>query len=409
MGLDTFNARTALLIGVAAIYAAMFLFMDGLRFEPRLDEEHFWKTTEEHFVGSFPPSLDSLRSYPEIITPLSYIIWGQLDRLTSEGIFAGRILNLLFSVSMVTLLAYSRRPSSLAGPLAAVGLLLYPYFIALSTHLYTDTIAAFFALFALHAHARGWLLSSIVLFALAISTRQYLIQIPAAIVLWEAWRIFQGEPRRRELASAIAASATLLGWIFFWGGLAPQAGMAAWIPQYPSPMFDVFWFKLEYGNYFLVCVGIYFVIPEMLLFRRWPSPQLFRSRSFMLCVLGTACLFLLAPPFLSTGFPGGAFGRFTRWMLPGAVGDIARIVLYYSLALLTALRFFRKIDLGFWIVSIACIMAMKSQIPWEKYIFPTLTALWYLRSRPGLLLADLQVPEARTRVFIPKTQRPVKT
>ena len=80
-----------MLAGLATVYIVVLLLMDGFRFETRLDEIHFWKTTESHFVGPFPPSADSLRSYPEIITPLSYIIWGQLHRLTSDGIFAGRV------------------------------------------------------------------------------------------------------------------------------------------------------------------------------------------------------------------------------------------------------------------------------------------------------------------------------
>ena len=69
-------------------------------------------------------------------------------------------------------------------------------------------------------------------------------------------------------------------------------------------------------------------------------------------------------------------------------------ILFYALALLTALRFFRKIDLGFCIVLVSFVMATKSQIPWEKYTFPTLIVLWYLRSRPGLLLPDRQMPES---------------
>ena len=205
--------------------------------------------------------------------------------------------------------------------------------------------------------------------------------------------MLQGEPRRRELATAIVSTTTLFGWILLWGGLAPQAGIGVWTDQYPSPMFHPLEFIVEYGNYFLVCVGVYFVVPEMLLFRRWPSPQLFGSRSFMLCAIGIACLFALAPPFLSEGIPGGVFGRSARFLLPGTLGDFARIALFYALALLTALRFYRKIDLGFWVVSIAFVMAMKSQIPWEKYTFPTLAVLWYLRSRSGLLLPDPQMPE----------------
>lgn len=145
---------------------------------------------------------------------------------------------------------------------------------------------------------------------------------------------------------------------------------------------------LVYGNYFLVCLGVYFVLPEMVLFRRWPSRELLRSRSLLVCAVVVGCLFALEPPFLTEGFPGGLFGRATRTLLPGTLGDYARITLYFALALLTVLRIFRRIDLGFCVVAVSFVMAMKSQIPWEKYIFPTLVALWYLRSRPGLLSKD---------------------
>jgi hypothetical protein len=385
MNMDPSRQRLVFLAGIAAIYVGTFVFVDGLRFEPRLDETHFWKTTESHFVVPFPPSVETLRDYPEIITPLSYIIWGQLERLTSDGIFAGRVLNLFCSVALAGLLARSRRPTELTGPLAALGLLLYPYYLGLSTHLYTDTLAAFFMVYGLHAHARGWLVASVVMFGLAISTRQYLVQIPAALVLWESWRSLHGEKRGRELAAAVASSATLFGWILFWGGLAPNAGIGVWTPQYPSPMFEPFEFILEYGNYFLVTVGIYFVVPEMILFRGTPVRRLFRSPGTRRCAIGLACLFLLAPPLLSDGFPGGLFGRFARTLLQGTIGDYARVVLFYGIALLTVLRFARRIDLGFCVVLVSFVMAMKSQIPWEKYTFPTLAALWYLRSRPGLL------------------------
>jgi hypothetical protein len=238
------------------------------------------------------------------------------------------------------------------------------------------------------------MLASVLLFALAISTRQYVIQIPAAVAIWEGWRLLQGESRKWQLAAAVVSSATLFGWILFWGGLAPTVGIGVWTHQYPSPMFHVLQFMLEYGNYFLVVIGIYFVLPEMLLFRRWPRSALFRSRRMLLCVVGVGCLFLMDPPFLSAGFPGGVFGRTMRWLLPGALGEAVRISVFYLLALMTVLRFSHRIDLGLLIVLLAFVMAMKSQIGWEKYALPALTALWYLRSRPGLLLPDAWAPES---------------
>ena len=380
---DAATARTALLVGILLLYGGVLVYAEGLRFEPRLDEKHFWETTESHFVGPFPPSLETLRSYPEIITPLSYVVWGQLHRLTDDGVLAGRMLNLWLSVAMVALIAISRRPEETSGPLAAAGLIAFPYFFPLSTHLYTDTIAVFFMLFGLHAYLRGRLVLSVVLFALAISTRQYLIQIPAALAAFEAWRFVGGERRLPELAAAVAAMASVLVWIALWGGLAPQAGVDAWTRQYPSPMFQPLDFIVGYGTYFLVGIGVYYVLPEMVLFRRWPDLAVVRTRGFAACAVGMAVLFAIDPPLPTADLPGGIFGRLARFVLPDGF-EALRLLLFYGLALGTALRFMRRLDLPFFVVLVAGALSMKSQIPWEKYYFPTLAALWYLRSRPEL-------------------------
>ena len=64
---------------ILVAYGTVLAYTGGLSFlsfEPQKDEIHFWKTTEDYFLTSFPPSAETLRSYPELITPLSYIIWG---------------------------------------------------------------------------------------------------------------------------------------------------------------------------------------------------------------------------------------------------------------------------------------------------------------------------------------------
>jgi hypothetical protein len=43
-------------------------------------------------------------------------------------------------------------------------------------------------------------------------------------------------------------------------------------------------------------------------------------------------------------------------------------------------RFAGRIDAGFWLVSAVFLLAMKQQLPWEKYLFPTLAVLWTLVS-----------------------------
>ena len=381
MQLNTARRQALLLIAILAAYGLVLGLTRGLSFEPKKDEIHFWETTEAYFVAPFPPSAETLRSYPELITPLSYIIWGQLEWATGQGLLAGRILNLVLSLAIVWLLVQQGDPARLAGFLAALGMLFYPYFLSLGVHLYTDMIGAFFIGFALHCHLRGRLVTAVLLFVLAISTRQYLVQVPAALAAWEGLRWLRGEQRWKPMAACLAACASLLGWIVFWGGIAPQPGMEVWIPRYPSPMLEPTQFILEYGSRFLVGIGVYFVLPEALLFRELPPRSLLRSRLLWASAIALAALFALDPPLLSDGQPGGVFGRAARLLFPGSAGEPLRMALFYVLALATCLRFLRRMDLSFWLVLIAFVMAMKSQIAWEKYYLPTLLALWYLRSR----------------------------
>lgn len=375
------HRRKLFLVLVFLVYAGGLVWSDGLRFEPTKDEVHFWETTDGWFLDSFPPSAEALRNYPELITPLSYVIWGRLHWLTGDGIRAGRALHVALSLAIIALLAFPRRGDSKTAEFAAAGLLLYPYFLALSFHLYTDIIGTFFAVFALHAHARGRLLLALLLFTLAICTRQYLVQVPAAVALWEGLRSLRGEDRVKETVVAGLACCTVLVWIAFWGGLAPVPGLDRWTALYPSPMLRPTEFIVAYGNYFLVGLGAYFVVPEMLLTGRRPPRALLRARWAHLVALGLLVAFLIDPPLLSGDQPGGIFGRITRAIID-PVSEPLRIALYYGLALLALLRFAPERGIAFWIVATGCVMSMKSQIPWEKYLLPCLAPLWYLRSRP---------------------------
>jgi hypothetical protein len=368
------------------VYGTIIVATGGLHHPIRADEDHFWATTRDYFVQPFPPSAASLREYPELITPLSYVLWGQLERWTGHGIFAGRVVNLLMSAAIVWLIASSRRSRSAVGLGAAIGLLAYPYFLALGVHLYTDMIAAFFLIFGLHLHLRGRPWAGCVLFVLAIATRQYVVQVPAAIAAWEAARWLRKE-QGAHLVSVIApglACASLLGWIVFWGGLAPQPGIDRWVPRYPTPMLTPYAFILHYGLYFLVVLGAYFTAVEAVIFRELPSRSMLVQPWVGGVAVALAVLFWAAPPFLTEGHPGGIFGRVVRTMLPGEVGDAIRITMFYGLALIGAVRVGIAGGLPLLIVIVCTIMSMKSQLPWEKYLFPCLLPLWYLRSRPDL-------------------------
>jgi hypothetical protein len=258
--------------------------------------------------------------------------------------------------------------------------------VALGTHLYTDMIAAFFLVFGLHFHLRGHPWAGCALFVLAIATRQYVFQVPAAIVAWEAIRWLRKE-EGAHLVSVIApglACASLLGWIVFWGGLAPQPGIDRWIPRYPAPMLSPFAFILHYGLYFLVVLGAYFAVVEAVIFRELPSRSTLAQPWVAGIAVALAVLFWASPPLLTEGHPGGTFGRVTRTVLHGEVGDAIRMAMYYALAVIGAVRMGIAGGLTLLVALVCTIMSMKSQLPWEKYLLPCLLPLWYLRSRPDL-------------------------
>src|SRR4029453_10100413 len=115
---------------------------------------------------------------------------------------------------------------------------------------------------------------------------QSLVQIPAALVAGEALAWWRGAPERWKTALATrAACGTLGGWFLFFGGLAPQAGLDAWVPQYPAPMLDPSAFILHYGLYSLTGVGAYFVVVEAALFRELPPRwQILELRTLVLAI-----------------------------------------------------------------------------------------------------------------------------
>jgi hypothetical protein len=371
-------SKRTFLAGVVLACAAAFAFSDGLHQEPEKDETHFLHSSYG-FRGAF--GLEALRDYPELVTPLALVIWGELDHLTGDGLYYGRLLNLALTFAMVCLVAFCAPKDWPRGALAALGLLLFPYTLPLGVHLYTDTLAVFAVVAGTVALARSRPVLAWVAFSCAIATRQYTVQIPAALAAAEALGWLRGERERwKAVAACGAACATLLDWIAFYGGLANEAGIEDWVGFYPAPMMHATEFLLDQGLYALAGLGVFFVAVEAVLFRCNPvSPEL-RSPRGALLALALAGLFWLDPPVLTANHPGGPIGRAALLLLPAPDFDWARVAIYYALALLAVGRFAARIDAGFWLVSAVFLLAMKQQLPWEKYLFPTLAVLWTLVS-----------------------------
>lgn len=382
-------SATALRAGAAVLLVAIFALAIGasgwLVAEPVKDEDHFLESARR-FRGSFPPSLEQLRDYPEVINPLAFVLWGQLDRLTGNGLVAGRALNALLAAVVVAAIAFRRGRTDRTRLFAALGLLAFPYFLGLGVRLYTDVMAACIAFFGARLHLRGRPWPALALFVAAIATRQYMVAVPASLAAWELDRTLRGDARhwREAILTAIAA-ATLLGWIAFFGGLGPKPGIERWTPSYPAPMFEARLFIVEYALYYLACLGGYFVVPEFALFVRRVDWRAFARRRNVWIALLLAALFAVFPPFFPN-FPGGGFDRLVRLALPPGPGDVPRVALYWALACLACMRFAQRLDFAFFLVFVHAAMLTKTQLAWDKYMMPVLVLLWYLKADGRLAL-----------------------
>ncbi|MEO0769700.1 MAG: hypothetical protein AAFY72_09735, partial [Cyanobacteria bacterium J06649_4] len=85
-----------LLILISAVYLSIFFWLDALQAPLWKDENHFWKTVV-FFSDRIIPTVDDLRNYKQLNTPLTFVIFGGLENLFNLGPFAPRLLNLTLS------------------------------------------------------------------------------------------------------------------------------------------------------------------------------------------------------------------------------------------------------------------------------------------------------------------------
>jgi hypothetical protein len=376
--------RALLLALLTVVLAGALLFTDALSFPIHKDEKQFWAQTT-FFAEHWPPTLEQIRGYPEPMTPLAFLTWGALEVALGGGLPAGRASNLGLALLVLVLLG-SGGGDPRRGLLAACGMLAYPYFVPLGVHLYTDLPAAFLVLIGFWLYARRQPLASAVAFTAAIATRQYMVTFPAALAAAElAPALLAGTSwKLRRTVPLLLATASLVGWLLFFEGLAPADGLARW----PRHTVSIGGLVPGYGLYFLACVGAYFVVPEFLLYRRWRGSAGLRAlwtRRSALLLAALAALFWLFPP-LSDEVRMGALNRATLLVLPAETGEIGvalRTALFCALSWLTCLRF-RRFDLAFWILAANFTLMLATFHAWEKYDLPILVSLWYLRSLDAL-------------------------
>ena len=373
---------------LALVYLVALALFDFLTLPVRKDELHFWPTSLLFSQGLIP-DLETLRSYRELNTPLPFLLYGWLEFFFGGGLTVGRAFNLLLSFVMLGWVLQARKEDDWVGPLAVLGILFFPYYLGISLHLYTDIIATFFALLGVRLHLSGRLWWAAVSFALAISSRQYMVAFPGAILLWEyarsaavgnvPWKSLPGHLMQwlagnlRVWLPLVLSLATLGGWYLFFGGFAPRMET-----ERQAVATDTFFVLLPRNSlYFLATVGAYFVIPEWLLFNRrikWHA-WLADWRRWAVLGLPVVVLYVIFPPWGNSAslLTMGYMDIAARMALPYPL----RMVVYCLLTLLAVFRFSR-LSLSGMVVLIYALLMLKAHIAWDKYALPVLVVLWFL-------------------------------
>ncbi|MGP1385607.1 MAG: ArnT family glycosyltransferase [Thainema sp.] len=392
---DKSKQKFFFIVGVVVIYMALLAWLDFLRGPFLWDERTFWETSLG-FSDRLVPSLEDLSDYKELNTPLPFVIFGSLEYLFNQGIFAGRLLNLILSLVIVFLIGWPNRSRGGRAILCLIGLFMCPYYLFLSGRLYTEMIACFWMILGLMTYIRDRYLLSSFAFVLAIASRQYMIAFPAAIMSYEFVLAFNHSLRIRKFRlqdhwkwlAPLLAVLSLLFWVYLFQGLAPQSGL-----EYRSvpDVQQSFWSLTPGGAInFLAFVGVYIVIPEFILFV-FPKYFLSAKRTNkiasmlrkglsvvqaqwqrLLIVAALLLLFVLVyPPLL---FGAGTLIKIAD-LLPS---DIAKIALFYGLSYLACVRFSQSNLITLMVLFNSLIM-MKAY-PWDRYVLPLVVAFWYLKS-----------------------------
>lgn len=366
------------LLGITAVYVALIIWLDFLQGPVWWDEGTFWQTSVTLSDRIFP-TLNELRDYTELNTPLPFILFGAIEHVSQGDIVWGRLLNLMLSISMVFIVGWPTHTKGNKALLCVVGLFLCPYYLWLSGRLYTEMIACFWVLLGFIGYVNQRYVWSCVAFILAIASRQYMVAFPAAIALYEFLISADIAIQLKQLHLAqqwkwlayAGVTTTIVGWFYLFGGLAPQTALETRL----APAVQQTTWAIAPGGAinFLSFVGLYLVIPEALLFRYYLRARLKELKVEKIVLVAFALLVyaIIFPPHL---IGSGNIGKLVR-LLPY---DVLKLTLLYGLALLACVRFSKPSLLALLVLSNSIIM-MKAY-PWDRYVLPLVVVFWYIKA-----------------------------
>jgi len=353
------------------------------------DEFHYLPTAV--FFSHEPvPSIDLLKSYNELNTPLPFILGGWVVNIFGENIQYLRLLTYGVSFLLLMTFIWSAPGNSKRFFLCLAGLMVFPNYYLCSVYYYTDIFAMISVLAGIVAYLKRAHLAGLLFFVAAISCRQYMLAFPAAIVAYEFLELLKKSSGLNQFLKNIFTDKTwifyslavlsIIPWVLLWNGPAPAAVMAE--QHYDSN--KIINYNFGFVIYASVCLAVYYVIPEVLLsgkiryFIDYPRnyPRLFIA---LIAIVITLITFFPARQAFNPYFTWPYLGYIDQLFMTIGITGFVKQICFGILMLITLMRFISPyFNLASCIVAINLLLLGKAQLSWDKYSLPMIMTLWFL-------------------------------
>lgn len=374
---------------VIVVFVAIFFLKEKFNGELYQDEFHYLPTAV--FFSNEPvPSLDLLKSYNELNTPLPFILGGWVVNAFGEDIQYLRLLTFGVSFLLLMIFIWASPSKSKRFELCLAGLVFFPNYYLCSVYYYTDIFAMVSVLAGVVAYLKKSHLPAAIFFIAGVASRQYMLAFPSAIVVFELLAAFKNAVDIKQFFRNIVVNKTwvfysiavlsIVPWVLLWHGPAPAAVMAD--QHYDSD--KLVQYNFGYVLYSSAILAVYYVIPEALLTRKYkyyfayPSlnPKLFLA--LLVGVIVLICFFPAKQAF-NPYFTWPYLGYLDQFLMTIGIAGLLKQVVFGLLMLITLLRFVsRDFNLASCIVLINILLLGKAQLSWDKYSLPMIMTLWFL-------------------------------
>jgi hypothetical protein len=376
-------------IFIFILFVVVFFLKDRFTGPLYQDENHYLPAAVT-FSEEPIPSLDLLRSYNELNTPIPFILGGWVVKLFGEDIQYLRLLTYGVSFLLLMTFIWSAPDRSKRFFLCLAGLLLFPNYYLCSAYYYTDIFAMATALAGTALYIKGKHIWSVVFFIAAVACRQYMLAFPAAVVCYELWILLRKSQGIQQLVTYaltkrvwiwyVIAVLSIVPWVILWNGPAPASVMAD--QHYDSD--KIVHYNFGFVLYSCAVLAVYYVIPEVLFTKKWKY-FLDYPRKHTVFFLGgiaviVAIIFLFpAKQAYNPYFTWPYLGYVDQLLMTIGISGILKQCVFGILMLITLMRFFSpNLNFASFVVLFNLLLLGKAQLSWDKYSLPMIMVLWFL-------------------------------